>query len=228
MKHLFILAALSLLASNLQAQKGFGKLVGGLEVSFDVQQMTEGIKPRLIPSLQLEIPFGRLAIGAGFGREIYHEYEYYVYAGRTVERIENEKPVLYYVSDARAFRPAYWTLPLKVEYRFHRCQCVFVQAGVSFDFFDSNTPDRLVFHGAELLYQPYNELKHEQLFKKNTRSYTFGIGFNLLARGRFRLVARPAFVLSENPEIYTTAPKRLPTFRMNFAGQFAFIKGKRR
>ena len=135
LRYLLLLALLPLAQSG-QAQKAFGKLVAGLDVNFDVNQFTDGLKPRLIPGVQVEVPIGRFSLGVGFGNEIYRPYEYYTYAGETIERIEDEKPVPYYVSDLHAFRPAYWTIPIKIDYRFHRCYCVFVHAGMTFDFFD--------------------------------------------------------------------------------------------
>ncbi len=229
MKHLFVLVALSLFAPNLEAQKAFGKLVAGIEMGFDVNQFTEGIKPRFIPGIQVEAPVGRFSFGAGLGREIYYEYEYYVYTGQTIERIENEKPVTYYLSDAHAFRPAYWSIPLKVDYRFLKCHCVYLHAGMTFDFFSDSPPDRVVFRGAEVEYQPLTEVGRDLLFKKTTKSYEFGIGFKLHSNDYFRLVARPTVVWSENPEIYTDAPEYIPTLRMTFGAQYAFIRygGKR-
>ncbi len=229
MKPFFAFAALCLFAFPLTGQKAFGKLVAGVEVGFDVSQFTKGIKPRLIPGLQVEAPVGRFSFGAGLGREIYHGYQYYTYAGQTIERIENEKPVTYFLADAHEFRPAYWSIPLKVDYRFHKCHCVYAHVGMTFDFFSDSPPDKIVFRGAELDQQPYDQLQRTQLFKSTTRSYEFGIGFKLHSNDYFRLVARPTYVLSENPEIYTDAPKYLPTFRMTFGAQYAFIRyGSRR
>ncbi len=224
LKRYFLLLALLAPAAAVPAQKAFGKLVAGLEVGFDVNQFTDGLKPRLIPAFQVEVPIGRFSIGAGFGNEIYREYEYYTYAGQTIERIENEKPVPYYVSDLRAFRPSYWTLPLKIDYRFHRCYCVYVQAGVNFEFFNDRPKERIAFQGAELRERPLDEVPRELLFKKMTRSYSLGIGFKLHSNDYLRIIARPSFVLSENPEIYTDAPRYIPTLRMNFGLQYAFIR----
>ena len=207
-----------------QAQKNFALLLGGLEVGFDVHQLTKGLKPRLIPGLQLEAALDRFAFGGGFGREIYHPYEYYVYTGQTTVRLEDQLPVTYYLADNRAFRPDYWTVPLYLKVYVHRCRCVYAQAGMTLDFFDADTPDELVFHNAEFRQQPLAELRHDQLFKARTKSYNFGIGFTLFSTDWLRFQARPSFVLSENPEIYTDGPERLPTFRMNFTAQFALLR----
>lgn len=229
MKQLFFLAALGLFSATLQAQKAFGKLVVGLDVGFDVAQFNDGIKPRLIPGIQAEAPLGRFSFGIGLGREIYYPYKYYTFTGQTIERIENEKPVTYFLADAHEFRPAYWSVPVKVDYRFHKCHCVFLHAGMTFDFFSDSPPDRIVFRNAEVQQQPYDHLERTQLFKRTTRSYEFGIGFKLHSNDYFRIIARPTYVLSENPEIYTDAPKYIPTLRMMFGAQYAFIRygGKR-
>jgi hypothetical protein len=223
-KHLLLLLALCCCVTSAQSQKAFGKLVAGLEMGFDVSQFTAGIKPRIIPGVQLEVPIGRLSIGAGLSREIYREYEYYTWTGQTIERIENEKPVTFYISDIHAFRPAYWSIPLKIDYRFHRCHCVFAHLGMTLDYFSDSPPDRVTFQGAETREAPLTEVRRDQLFKKSTKSYEFGIGFKLHSNDYFRLVARPSYVLSENPEIYTDGPRYLPTFRMMFGIQYAFIR----
>jgi hypothetical protein len=223
-KHFLLLLALCCAVPATHAQKAFGKLVAGLEMGFDVSQFTAGIKPRIIPGVQLEVPIGRLSIGAGLSREIYREYEYYTWTGQTIERIENEKPVTFYISDIHAFRPAYWSIPLKIDYRFHRCHCVFAHLGMTLDYFSDSPPDRVTFQGAETREAPLTEVRRDQLFKKTTKSYEFGIGFKLHSNDYFRLVARPTYVLSENPEIYTDGPKYLPTFRMMFGIQYAFIR----
>ncbi len=228
MKKLALLAALCCFVQMGFSQRNFGKLVGGLELGFDVSQLTDGFKPRFIPTFQLEVPIGSLALGAGIGREYYQYYEYGLSTGQTVLREEGGVPVTYYLTNIREFKPAYWTVPLKAEVRVHRCQCVYLQAGMTLDFFDSGTPDRLVFSGAEVK-QPWPyELRHDDLFKKRTTSFNFGIGFNLFRTGGFRLTARPSIVWSENPEIYQlyadNAPKYIPTLRMNFGVQVAIIR----
>ncbi|MDO8367847.1 MAG: hypothetical protein Q7T20_13685 [Saprospiraceae bacterium] len=224
MKKLALIATLCCLAKMGYAQRDFAKLVGGIEMAFDVRQLTPGEIPRFIPSFQLEVPIESVALGAGIGRKYYRAYEYPVFAGQVIQKEENGVLVTRYKSDIRNFDPAYWTIPLKVEVRVHRCQCVYLQAGMTFDILDSSTPDRLVFSGAELEFQSYNEFRHDQLFKKRTTSYNFGIGFNLFRTEGFRLIARPSIVWSENPEIYTEAPKYIPTLRMNFGVQFAIIR----
>ncbi len=224
MKKLAVLTILCCLTLTGFAQRGFGKLVGGLEIGFDVRQMTDGIIPRFIPSFQMEVPINSLALGAGIGRKYYQSYEYPVFTGQVIQKEENGVIVTRYKSNIRNFDPAYWTVPIKAEVRVHRCQCIYLQAGVNIDILDASTPDRLVFSGAELEFQSFDEFRHDQLFKKTTKSFNFGIGFNLFRSGGFRLIARPSIVWSENPEIYTEAPNYIPTLRMNFGAQFAIIR----
>lgn len=221
---LLLFSLFCLTAPAARAQQAFGKLVAGIETGFDVAQFSAGIKPRLIPGIQVEVPIGRFSIGAGLSREIYREYEYYTWTGQTVERIENEQPVLFYVANIHAFRPAYWSIPLKIDYRFHKCHCVYAHLGMTFDFFSDSPPDRVTFEGAETRQAPLLEVRRDQLFKTRTKSYEFGVGFKLHSNDYFRLIARPTYVLSENPEIYTDGPKYLPTFRMTFGFQYAFIR----
>jgi hypothetical protein len=225
MKKWMLLIAVCCAAQGSFAQRNFGKLVGGLEVGFDVRQLTTGNTPRLIPSFQLEMPIaGPLVVGVGIGREYYQGYEYYVFAGQVIQKEQNGVMVTLYKSNIRSFKPAYWTVPLKAEVRVHRCQCVYLQAGMTLDFLDVGTPDRLVFSGAELPQQLYESYRQDELFKKRTTSFMFGIGFNLFRTEGFRLIARPSVVWSENPEIYTEAPNFIPTLRMNFGAQFAIIR----
>lgn len=225
MKKIALLALVCCTVHSASAQRDFGKLIGGLEMSFDVGQLTDGIKPRFIPSFQLEVPVaGSLALGAGIGREYYMEYEYPVFAGQIIQKEQDGVLVTYYKSNIRAFKPAYWTLPLKAELRVHRCQCVYLQVGMTMDFLDPSTPDRLVFSGAELPFQSYNEFRHDQLFKARTKSFTLGIGFNLFRSGGFRLTARPSIIWNENPEIYTESPNYIPTLRMNFGAQVSIVR----
>ncbi len=224
MKKFALLLTLCLIAQIGFSQRDFGKLVGGLEVGFDVRHLTTGETPKLIPSFQLEMPIESFAFGVGIGRIYYGEYEYPVYAGQVIQREENGVLVTRYKSNIRSFNPAYWTVPLKAEVRIHRCQCVYLQAGMNVNILDSSTPDRLVFSGAELEFQSYNSFTHDQLFKKRTNSFNFGIGFNLFRTQGFRLIARPSIVWTENPEIYTEAPKYISTLRMNFGAQMAIIR----
>ncbi len=205
-------------------QKTFGRYALGIETSFDFAQYQAGAIPSLIPALLVDVSVGRWGVGGGVGREFYRPYEYYTWTGAIVERIEEGRPVPYYVSTLRAFRPAYWTFPLRMQYRLHRCECVFLHAGMAFDVFSSATAERIVFEGAELRQAPFQQVRRDQLFYARTRSYEFGIGFNLLSRDFFRLTARPSVVVSEDPEIYTTGPGRVTTARMTFGVQWGFVR----
>ncbi len=218
------LASYWVFSGRLYGQKDFGKWAIGLEASFDFAQYQAGTIPGLIPAVVTDISFGRLWVGAGIGREIYRPYEYYTWTGEIVQRMEEGRPVPYYVSTLRSFRPAYWTVPVRLQYRLHRCHCVFVHVGAAFDFFSDTPPERIVFEGAELRQAPLQQVRRDQLFLLRTRSYEVGVGFNLLARDFFRLMARPSVVISEDPEIYTDGPGLITTARMTFAVQFGFFR----
>lgn len=223
-RFLFLFVVLGSCLWPAQAQKNFGKLVVGLEPGFDVGQYTDGMKPRFVPIVITEVPIGRLSIGIGVGMEMYQEYEYYTWTGEIVDRVENGNIVPHYVSTLRAFRPAYWTVPIRLQYRVHSCQCAFVHAGMTLDFFNDNPPERIAFEGAQLRQAPLTEVRRDQLFRQRTQSYDIGFGFNLYANNFLRLTARPSYVFHENPEIYTTGPRWLRTVRMTFGVQFGFFK----
>lgn len=224
MKRLAFCFALCLATFLARAQRDFGHLLAGLETGFDVTQLDGGEKPRIIPSAQVEVPIGQFALGVGFGRKFFQSYDYYLATGQTVMRVENGQSVLYYVSDVHSFKPAYWTVPLKFEWRgIHPCECVFLHLGVDFNFLDKNAPDHVTFTGAETRESPLSELRHDQLFKAKTYSYNLGVGFNLYANDFLRFTALPAYVWSQNPEVYTDAPWRQRTFRMSFAVQFSIL-----
>jgi len=218
------LALFGLSVCNLFAQKDFGKWIVGLEASFDFAQYQAGSIPGLIPTVVTDVSLGRLSIGGGIGREYYRPYEYYTWTGRIVERMEGGRPVPYYVSTLRAFRPAYWSVPIRLQYRLHRCHCVFLHAGIAFDFFSNAPPEQVIFEGAELRQAPLQHIRRDQLFLPRTRSYEVGVGFNLLARDFFRLIARPSVVVSEDPEIYTDGPGRITTARMTFGVQMGLFR----
>ena len=208
------------------AQKSFGHVILGLESGFDVAQFSKGIKARMSPALTTEVSLGPVSLGIGIGRKLYREYEYYSFTGETVERMVNGATQMYYLADLHAFKPAYWIVPIKINYRVHRCDCVYLHAGITFDNVDLGRPDIIKFRGAEFN-QPYAVgVERGQLVVPMTKTYEFGIGFNVFRRDYFRLTARPAYVLTENPEVYTEGPKMLPTLRFTFGAQFAIWRAR--
>ncbi len=223
---LFFLFAVALGGASkpTRGQPSFGKWAIGLETGFDFAQYQAGTVPGIIPALITDVSVGPLWLGVGIGREYYRPYPYYTWTGEIVQRTEDGRPVPYYVSTLRAFRPAYWTVPVRVQYRLHRCQCVYVHVGAYFDFFSNAPPERILFEGAELRQAPFQQVRRDQLFRERTRSYEVGIGFNLLARDVFRLTARPSVVVSEDPEINTDGSGRITTARMTFGVQFGFLR----
>lgn len=225
MKKLLILSFFTLLCAGVSAQKSFGHVIIGLESGFDVAQFSKGLKPRMSPALQAEVSLGPISLGIGIGRKLYREYEYYSFTGETVQREVDGLIRTYYLADQHSFKPAYWIVPLKVNFRVHRCDCVYLHAGVTFERVDLGRPDIIGFRGAEFdpsQYRPYLEnLQRGQFVVPRTKSYEFGVGFNVFRRDFFRLTARPTYVLTENPEVVTDGPKMLPTLRFTFAAQFA-------
>ncbi len=225
MNKLLVIAIFSLFCHSVSAQRSFGTIVLGLESGFDVAQFTGGLRPRMIPALQLEGSLGPVSLGVGIGRKQYGEYEFYSFTGETTQREVNGALLTYYLANLHSFKPAYWVVPLKINYRVHRCDCVYLHAGITFEQVDLGRPDVIKFRNAEFS-QPYAVgVQRGQLVVPKTRSYEFGIGFNVYKKEFFRLTARPAYVLTENPEVDFTVnqrnPKLLPTLRFTFAAQFA-------
>lgn len=218
-KNLLSALTVLLLYNAISAQSSFGKIIVGVESAFDVAQFSEGIKAKASPYLQAEVPFWKFSIGAGFGKKAYPDYEFYTSNGAMTEREVNGAVVRYYLADLHSFRPEYWIVPVKVNFRVHKCDCVYLHAGTIFDIADKSRPDEILYTNAEFE-QPINQgLTSDQLTRNRTQSVEFGIGFNLFRRDRFRLTARPAYVLTRNPEVYNDAPDWLPTLRFSFAAQ---------
>jgi hypothetical protein len=222
MKRLLISLFLLAVVLVLRAQDPIGKIIVGFETSFDVQHFRDGTTPRFIPGFQMEIPFWKFSVGIGISKKYYRNYEYLFYTGRTEEVLVNEQPTIQYISDIRAFKPDAWAIPIKINYRFVKCNCVYLHAAAIFETLDTRKPEHTVFNDARTTEQPAGFLHRERLFRRHTTSYEFGIGFKLHSSERFRVFARPTFVLSQNPEIYH--PDRyLPTLRMTFGAQYAIL-----
>lgn len=218
-KNLLSALTVLLLHNAISAQSSFGKIIVGVESAFDVAQFSEGIKAKASPYLQAEVPFWKFSIGAGFGKKFYPDYEFYTSNGAMTEREVNGAIVRYYLADLHSFRPEYWIVPVKVNFRVHKCDCVYLHAGMIFDIADKSSPDEILYNNAEFE-QPINQgLTSDQLTQNRTQSVELGVGFNLFRRDRFRLTARPAYVLTRNPEVYNDAPDWLPTLRFSFAAQ---------
>jgi len=205
-----------------QAQDPLGKLIVGLETGFEVKQFQDDIIPRIIPGLQLETSFWRFSLGVGLGRKFYHEYQYVSYNGKTSVEVIDNQPVTSYLYDVIGFKPAYWAVPIKLNFRVHRCNCVYIHTAAIFEFLDSRKPERTVFVNArskEVL--PFG-VRREELMHKQTRSYEFGIGIKLFAIGNLRVFARPTYVFSQNPEVYGEH-ENVSTLRMSFGAQYGFF-----
>lgn len=222
MRKFTLLIALLLLWGYLPAQRSFGNIVLGIESGFDVAQFSDGWRARMSPDVQAEFSLGPVSVGAGFGMKIYPEFTYYTYTGKTIIRDQGGVHTLRYLYDQRAFVPKYWTIPLKINIRVHRCDCVYLHAGLIFNNLNLNKPDKVVFSGAEFDQPGTPDVHAYQLVKQHTKTIELGVGFNVFRRDFFRLVARPAYVLSENPQLIGDAPHWLPTLRFTFGAQFGF------
>lgn len=223
MRTLFFITVFACMRVVLFAQDPLGKLIVGLETGFEVKQFQDDIIPRIIPGIQVETSIWRFSLGIGLSRKFYREYQYVYYNGKTEVELVDGQPVTTYLFDVKGFKPAYWAVPVKLNFRVHRCNCVYVHAAAIFEFLDSRKPERVVFRDArsrEVL--PFG-IRREELMRSRTRSYEFGIGFKLFGIGNLRVYARPAYVFSESPEVY--AEKRFGgTLRMNFGAQYGFFK----
>lgn len=225
-KKLLVSASFLLLINGLMAQKSFGHLVLGLQSGFDVAQFTPGEKAKALPALTLEGSLGPVSVGVGIGRSQYPKYYYYSFTGDTVHRPgDNGATVTKHLANYHSFKPAYWIVPAYINIRVHKCDCVYLHAGMYFEKVDLGRPDIIEFYNAEFdqLYSGAVDLQRGQLVKPRIKSFEFGVGFNVYKRDFFRLIARPTYVLTENPEVYSNSDVReyLPTLRFTFGAQIA-------
>jgi hypothetical protein len=209
------------LTLRLDAQTPIGKMVVGIEAGFDVQHFSRDITPRVLPTVQVEYPVGKFSFGFGLSKKIFRDFNYPYATGLTEQALVGEEWKTFFLYEEREFDLGYWSIPVKANYRF-RCNCMYLHGGVSFDFLDTRKPERTVggYYRAEEALP--NELTREKLMKPRTRSYELGMGFKLHANDFFRLVARPTYVLSENPMIDSENPF-ISTLRMTFGVQYAFF-----
>ncbi|MBK7939099.1 MAG: hypothetical protein IPJ82_19380 [Lewinellaceae bacterium] len=222
MKNILFYAFFLILASRLSAQEPFAKMVIGLEAAMDLGHYSEGVELRRpFPGLHVEYPFKKFSFGAGISRKVYPESRYKTF-DRNISSVQvgaSEVTVFQYTD--KVFRPVYWSIPLRIQYRLP-CNCVYVQGAASLDFFDTGAPEKV-----ESTYwsskPPTRTWSRRQYFKSTLRTYELGIGFKLHSTDYFRLVARPSFVWSENPEI-GNGPAYLRSLRMSFGIQYAFIR----
>jgi hypothetical protein len=205
-----------------QSQDPLGRLLIGLEGGFDVQQFHDDEIPRFLPGLQIEAPIWKFALGVGLSRKFFNTYQYVYHVGLTETLIEDGNPVLYYVYDVKGFKPAYWSVPLKLTFRLHSCECVYLYAGTFLDFLDNSSPESVIYTGArsrDVL--PYGVVR-EELMRTRTRGIELGVGFSLYTWERFRIHARPAVVFSTHPEVYGNQTQGT-TLRINFGVQYGIV-----
>jgi hypothetical protein len=221
MKKTYLLLLFSAFAVFSLAQQPVGKMVVGLETGFDGAYFNKGVYPRIIPSVQVEYPIGKFSVGVGLGKQLYRDYEFDYYTGQNEELIVNEEAVTRYYLEIKEFSMSYWTVPVKLNFRLP-CNCVYLHGGVAFNFLDDHKPERSIGLAYQDETEPLSGLSREVLVKKRTTSYEVGVGFKLQINDYVRLVGRPSYVWSENPELLSATPY-LGSVRMTFGAQYAFF-----
>ncbi len=208
MKNTLFYALFLCAISSLHAQQPFAKMVVGLEGSMDLQQFSDGIKAHPMPTLQVEYPF--------------HKFGYQTFDGGigSMQIGENNATIFHYAD--KVLKPVYWSIPLRIQYRLP-CNCVYLHGAASLDFFDTGVPEK-VSSDYWTTSPPTRTWSRRQFFRSSLRTYELGIGFKLHSSDYFRLVARPSFVWTENPEIRSGAPAYVSSLRMTFGAQYAFVR----
>ena len=222
MKNTFFYALFLFVTSALHAQDPFAKMVVGLEGSMDLQQYTDGIRVHPMPALQVEYPFQKFSVGLGVSRKVYSQFGYQTFDGNisSWQIGENNATVFHYAD--KLIKPVYWSIPLRIQYRLP-CNCVYVHGAASLDFLDAGVPEK-VSSDYWSTSPPTRTWSRRQFFKSSVRTYELGIGFKLHSSDYFRLVARPSFVWTENPQTGSGAPAYLRSLRMTFGAQYAFVR----
>lgn len=219
MKNIFALLFL-LAAATVQAQQPFAKMVVGLETGWDLLLYDEGRKPHVIPNIHVEYPFGDVSIGFGFAYKGFETARYEYYTGERRGGLSGEQKTLFHVIENRSVRPSYFSVPLRFSYRLLPCKCVYAYGGVSLDFLNPKTT--VTDEGDQLWETKPGAIRTESgFFKQNLRTYEVGVGFKLHTSDYFRLVARPSYVWTENPEV--SGPAVIRSLRMTFGMQYAFV-----
>lgn len=221
MKRLFCLPAL-LFALAVAAQQPFAKMVVGIEAGWNLIQYDNGVRPRLMPGAQVEYPWKKFSFGIGLTHKNYRSLRYETATGETEAGLLGEKKVLFHRVESRTFQPEYWSVPLRVNYRFP-CNCVYLHAAASVDFLATD-PAGTIAQSYVTTQKPTPEFRQEHALKSRLRTYEIGVGFKLHSSDYFRLVARPSYVWSENPEIGGPGPAFLRSLRMTFGAQYAFVR----
>lgn len=222
MKNILICLLILFISSDIQAQEAFAKMVIGLEAGMDLQQFPDGSRSHPMPTLQVEFPFHKFSAGIGITRKVYSKFRYQTFDGNisSIQIADDDITIFHYVD--KLLKPVYWSIPVRLQYRLP-CNCVYIQGAASLDFFDKRSPEK-VESGYEHWSStaPTRTWSPAQFFKTSLRSYELGIGFKLHSSDYFRLIARPSFVWTENPE--TGGPAYLRSLRMTFGAQYAFLR----
>lgn len=222
MKNAFSLLALCF-ALAAHAQQPFAKMVVGLEAGWDLQQYNDGRKAGLTPNVHVEYPFRKFSFGFGLAHKEFEAFVYPRFDGRRYVGFDGKEKAPFYFYENRQVQMNYWSIPLRVSYRFTTCNCVYLHGGVSFDFLDPRLEETTV-DGGTLPGPLPTRNEARQFLKTNLRTYELGVGFKLHSSDYFRLVLRPSYVWSENPEIGGSGPALLRSLRLTFGAQYAFVR----
>lgn len=220
MKNILLLPVLLIALTQLHAQRPFAKIVVGIEAAYDLQLYDEGRRPKIMPDVHVEFPYRDFSFGFGFGYKKYGKIQYDLLLPETVVFDIGGESKPFYQVEYRQTSPAYFSIPLHVNYRFLPCKCLFLYAGMSLDFKNSETKETT-------LWQSWYDNRPNWFysgtrFKDHYKSYELGVGFKLHTSDVFRFVARPSVVWTENPE--NTGPSVVRSLRFTFGMQYAFVR----
>lgn len=210
-----------LFALSAQAQTPYAKMVVGVETGWDLLLYDEGQHPIAIPSVHVEYPLGNFSFGFGAAYKGFRKVQYENYEGGRRSGFVGEQKTLLYVLENRAVKPSYFSVPLRVSYRLLPCKCIYLYGGMSFDFLNPKTSVTDLGQ-TTVSKKPATQRAPGPFFKSSLRTYEIGVGFKLHTSDYFRLVARPSYVWSENPEF--EGPKMIRSLRMTFGMQYAFVR----
>lgn len=220
MKNIFLLPFFLLFLTGLGAQRPYAKLVVGIETAYDLQLYDEGRRPKPIPDVHVEFPYHDFSFGFGFAYKKYGKTYYDTVLPELVTLNFSGEDKQFYQMEYRQVSPAYFSVPLHVNYRFLPCKCLYLYGGMSFDFKNPKVSEKV-------LGQSWSDTRPTWLFsgsrfKNNYKTYEIGLGFKLHASDVFRFVGRPSIVWTENPE--NVGPSVVRSLRFTLGMQYAFVR----
>jgi hypothetical protein len=221
MKKLFLYLAILFTSTTAFAQEPIGHMVVGLEVGADLTYLGSN-RNAPMPVLQVEYPFGKFSAGIGVGyKRFRNDVTQVDFTGRVEPVIDGLKKSLGYFYEENSLTPAYWTVPLRLQYRLP-CNCVYLHAGVSFDFLNEKAPQTSIYPRFTRPDLDENNPTRKGL-RSALRSYELGAGFKLHSSDYFRIIMRPSAVWTENPDLDAT-DNMIPSLRITFGAQYAFVR----